>query len=161
MELCFRGMSPLCQKGIRQICIGLVLFTFTCISGWAGSPDDLRPRVPPEQLKEAQSFQNPVTSSANILAKGKKLYEGKAYCSACHGLEGAGGPKGGPVTPTGAQSPTKFADAAWQAARTDGEIFWILKYGSHGTDMAPYMPQYLTEEQVWKIVTYIRTFGSM
>ena len=76
-----------------------------------------------------------------------------------HGLEGAGGPKGGPVTPAGAKPPTKFADAGWQAARTDGEIFWILKHGSHGTDMAPYMPLYLTEEQVWQIVTYIRTFG--
>jgi mono/diheme cytochrome c family protein len=52
-----------------------------------------------------------------------------------------------------------LADAAWQAARTDGEIFWTLKHGSHGTDMAPYMPLYLTEEQVWKIVTYIRMFG--
>jgi len=112
-------------------------------------------------LKEAQSFHNPFTSSANIVAEGKKLYEGKAFCSACHGLEGAGAPSGGLTTPSGAQPPTKFADAAWQAARTDGEIFWILKHGSHGTDMASYMPLYLTEDQVWKIVTYIRMFGDM
>ena len=94
-----------------------------------------------------------------MTADREKLYEGKAYCSACHGLEGAGGTSGGRITPHGGQPPTNFADAAWQAARTDGEIFWVLKHGSHGTDMAPYMPLYLTEDEVWHLVTYIRVFG--
>lgn len=147
------------RKIFSEILIGLVVFIFTSTLAWAGTPGDLKPRVPPERLKEAQSFQNPFTPSANIVAKGKKLYEGKALCSACHGLEGAGGTSGGRITPSGAQPPTNFADAAWQAARTDGEIFWILQHGSHGTDMAPYMPLYLTEEQVWHLVAYIRMFG--
>ncbi len=152
MHICSRKM-------FSHILIGLVVFMLISASGWAGSPGDLKPRVPPEHLQEAQSFQNPFTPSANIVAQGKKLYEGKAYCSACHGLEGAGGTSGARIP--GAQPPTIFADAAWQAARTDGEIFWILKHGSHGTDMAPYLPLYLTEEQVWRIVTYIRMFGDM
>lgn len=147
------------RKFFNQLGIGLVVFTLTSALVWAGNPGDLKPRVPPERLEEAKSFQNPFTPSADIIAKGKKLYEGKAYCSACHGLEGAGGTSGGRMTPPGGQPPTNFADAAWQAARTDGEIFWILKHGSHGTDMAPYMPLYLSEEEVWEIVTYIRMFG--
>ena len=147
------------RKIFNQLWIGLVVFTLTSALVWAGNPGDLKPRVPPERLEEAKSFQNPFTPSANIIAKGKKLYEGKAYCSACHGLEGAGGTSGGRITPPGGQPPTNFADAAWQAARTDGEIFWILKHGSHGTDMAPYMPLYLSEEEVWEIVIYIRMFG--
>ena len=146
------------RKNFHEIWVGLVVFIFTSTLVWAGSPGDLKPRVPPEQLEEANSFQNPFTPSADIVAKGKKLYESKAYCSACHGLEGAGGTSS-VLTPHGGQSPTNLADAAWQAARTDGEIFWVLKHGSHGTDMAPYMPLYLTEEQVWQIVTYIRMFG--
>lgn len=125
----------------------------------AGGPGDLSPRVPPDKLKEAKSLQNPFPPSTERIAKGKKIYEGKAYCSACHGLEGAGGTSGGRVTPSGAEPPTNFADAAWQAARTDGEIFWILKHGSHGTDMAPYMPLYVSEEDAWAIVTYLRRFG--
>jgi len=147
------------RKIFNQLGIGLVVFTLTSALVWAGNPGDLKPRVPPERLEEAKSFQNLFTPSADIIAKGKKLYEGKAYCSACHGLEGAGGKSGGRITPPGGQPPTNFADAAWQAARTDGEIFWILKHGSHGTDMAPYMPLYLSEEEVWEIVTYIRMFG--
>ena len=140
--------------------LGIVVFIVTSTLVWAGSPGDLNARVPQEQLEEAKSLHNPFTPSADIVAKGKKLYESKAYCSACHGLEGAGGTSE-VLTPHGGQSPTNFADAAWQAARTDGEIFWVLKHGSHGTDMAPYMPLYLSEDQVWHIVTYIRMFGDM
>ena len=152
-------MHVLSRKNFRELLLGLIVVICTSTLVWAGSPGDLKPRVPPERLAEAQSFQNPFTPSPDIVAKGKKLYEGKSFCSACHGLEGAGGTSGGRITPSGAQPPTNFADAAWQAARTDGEIFWTLMHGSHGTDMAPYMPLYLTEEQVWQIVTYIRMFG--
>ena len=153
MDFCHRRINSETWIG------SVVLFLFASTLVWAGSPGDLKPRVPPERLKEAQSFQNPFTPSEGIITKGKKLYEGKAFCSACHGLEGAGGASSSRMTPVGAQPPTNFADAAWQAARTDGEIFWILKHGSHGTDMVSYMPMYLSEEEVWQIVSYIRTFG--
>ena len=149
------------RKMFREILMSLVLFFVANVLVWAGSPGDLKPRVPPERLEEAKSFQNPFMASEEIIAKGKKLYEGKAFCSACHGLEGSGGTSGGRKTPSGAQPPTNFADAAWQAARTDGEIFWILKHGSHGTDMVSYMPLYVSEEEVWQIVSYIRMFGDM
>ncbi|MGD9852365.1 MAG: c-type cytochrome [Nitrospirales bacterium] len=135
------------------------LFMFTGSMALGGAPGDLSPRVPPDQLEEAKSWQNPFPPSNERIAIGKKIYEGKAYCWACHGLEVVEGAIGGRVTPSGAKPPTNFADAAWQAARTDGEIFWILKHGSHGTDMAPYMPLYVSEEDAWAIVTYLRSFG--
>lgn len=149
------------RKFFSKIWMGLASFLLTSTFVWAGTPGDLKPRVPQERLEEARSFQNPFRPSSDIIAKGKKLYEGKAFCSACHGLEGAGGTSSVRIMPPGAKPPTNFADAAWQAARTDGELFWVLKHGSHGTDMAPYMPLYLSEEEVWQIVTYIRMFGDM
>ncbi len=120
---------------------------------------DLSPRVPPDQLSAAQSLQNPHIVTKDFVASGKALYEGKAYCSACHGIDGTGKQPAGGTSPAGTPSPRNFGDAAWQAARTDGELFWIMKHGSHGTDMAPYLPLYLTEEEAWQIVTYIRSFG--
>ena len=147
------------RKIFSEIGMSFVLFILASALAWGGSPGDLKPRVPPERLKEAQAYQNPFTPSPDFIAKGKKIYEGKAYCSACHGLEGSGGSSRGQVTPPGAEPPTNFADAAWQAARTDGELFWILNHGSHGTDMAPYMPLYISEEDAWAVVLYLRTFG--
>lgn len=138
-----------------------VVFILSAVMSMGGTPDDLTPRVPPESLKEAQSLQNPLTPTPDLIAKGKKIYEGKAFCSACHGLEGAKGSSGKMIVPSGIEPPTNFADAAWQATRTDGELFWILKHGSHGTDMAPYLPLYLTEDDAWAVVLYLRTFGGV
>ena len=52
-----------------------------------------------------------------------------------------------------------FTDQEWQAARTDGELLWILKNGSKGTAMAPFIPLILTEEEAWQVLLYVRSFG--
>jgi len=46
--------------------------------------------------------------------------------------------------------PRNFTDKKWQAARTDGELFWILKNGSKGMAMAFFIPLLLTEE-AWQV----------
>jgi mono/diheme cytochrome c family protein len=128
-------------------------------TGFSEQGVDLKPRVPPDQLSKAQSLHNPHSVTKDFVARGKALYEGKAFCSACHGVDGTGKQQDVRTPLVGSPSTRNFGDAAWQAARTDGELFWILKHGSHGTDMAPYLPLYLTEEEAWQIVTYIRSFG--
>jgi mono/diheme cytochrome c family protein len=65
------------------------------------------------------------------IEKGKTLFHGKAFCATCHGRDGRGladipGLRG--------RLPRNFTDQVWQAARADGELFWILKNGSPGTD---------------------------
>jgi mono/diheme cytochrome c family protein len=110
-------------------------------------------------MDQAKSFINPFTPTEEFIASGKKLYEGKGWCAFCHGWEGTGAPSAGRTFPPDIKMPTNFADAAWQAARSDGELFWVLIHGSHGTDMVPYMPQYITDKEAWQIIAYIRTFG--
>ena len=134
---------------------------FASASVWAGSAGDLQPRVPPERMEQAKSFINPFTVTDAFIAKGKKIYEGKGWCAYCHGWEGIGTPSLGRTLPPDITMPTNFADAAWQAARSDGEIFWVLIHGSHGTDMVPYMPQYITDKEAWEVIAYIRTLGGM
>ena len=56
--------------------------------------------------------------------------------------------------------PRNFTDHAWQATRADGELFWVLKNGSPGTDMAPFIPLVLTEEEAWHVLLYVRSFGN-
>jgi hypothetical protein len=46
----------------------------------------------------------------------------------------------------------------FQKEREDGELFWIIKYGSPGTGMAASIPHMLSEEEGWKLVAYVRTF---
>ena len=126
---------------------------------WAADPAVLRPRVPRDQIEAARAATNPLPASDEMIAKGQALFEGKAFCKACHGADGKG--LGGGIAPGSLKGPLprNFTDKRWQAARTDGELFWILKNGSKGTAMASFIPLVLTEEEAWQILLYLRSFG--
>jgi len=126
--------------------------------GFVAYSGELKSRVPPDQLQEAQSLKNPYSVTKEFINKGRNLYEGRAFCSVCHGRDGQGLPVGPDYDSSSQPLPTNFTDGAWQTARSDGEIFWILKNGSHGTDMAAFMPQYVSEKEAWQLVTYLRSF---
>jgi len=115
----------------------------------------LRPRVPSDQIVAARAVKNPLKPTPELLDKGKTLYEGTAHCKACHGGDGKG-PSG--RRPARGLQPRNFTDKEWQDARTDGELFWILKNGSRGTGMAAFIPLMLTEEEAWQVILYVRSF---
>lgn len=119
----------------------------------------LKPRVPMEQIEEARSRTNPVPATEETIEKGKKLFQGKAFCVTCHGRDGKG--LGGDIEPGTLKGPLprNFTDKEWQTARTDGELFWILKNGSKGTAMASFIPLILTEEEAWQVLRYVRSFA--
>ena len=122
----------------------------------AADPKVLKPRVPPNQIEEARSWENPFSPSPENIDAGKKLFHGKGFCVTCHGRDGKGL---GNIPGLRGKLPRNFTDKKWQATRTDGELFWILKNGSPGTDMAPFIPLVLTEEEAWNVVLYVRSFG--
>ena len=116
----------------------------------------LRPRVPPHVMEEARGWTNPVPVTEENIEKGKAIFLGKAFCATCHGRDGRGL---GDIQGLRGKLPRNFTDQAWQAARTDGELFWILKNGSPGTDMAPFIPLVLTEEEAWQVLLFVRSLG--
>jgi mono/diheme cytochrome c family protein len=104
----------------------------------------------------ARSRQNPLPDTPAVVEQGRALYYGKGFCVACHGREGRGITDVDPTMLTGAL-PTDFTKAEWQAARTDGELLWILQYGSPGTAMASFIPAVLTEEEAWQVIWFVRS----
>ena len=141
---------------IISLVVGALLITEGLT--WAVDKAILRPRVPRDQLEAARVVTNLLPDDEETIAKGKVLYEGKAFCKVCHGPDGKGlGADIDPRTLKGAL-PRNFTDKQWQAARTDGELFWILKNGSKGTAMAPFVPLVLTEEEAWQVLRYVRSF---
>ena len=141
--------------------VSLMVGTILAAEGltWAADKAVMRPRVPRDQIEAARTVTNPFPASEEMIAKGKALFEGKAFCRTCHGADGKG--LGGDIAPGSLKGPLprNFTDKAWQAARTDGELFWVLKNGSKGTAMAPFIPLVLTEEEAWQVLQYVRSFG--
>jgi mono/diheme cytochrome c family protein len=111
-------------------------------------------------MKEAHSYKAPFgetrAATPEIVAAGKALYEGKGGCVLCHGISGKGD---GPAAHMHSTHPPRdFTNCAFQKEREDGELFWIIKYGSPGTGMQPLIPGVLSQEEGWKVVAYVRTF---
>lgn len=134
----------------------MALWVLTSDISMAADPEVLKARVPSDQIEEARKWQNPFPSTKENIETGKGIFHGKAFCVTCHGRDGKGlqdipGLRG--------KLPRNFTDKAWQAARTDGELLWILKNGSPGTAMAPFIPRILTEEEAWHVILYVRSFG--
>ncbi len=144
----------------------LVIVVFVAVTGSltdsASAADEavLRPRVPIDQIEEARTWANPLPPTEDTIEKGKRLFHGKAFCVTCHGKDGKG--FGGDIEPGTLKGPLprNFTDKEWQAVRTDGELFWILKNGSKGTAMAPFVPLILTEEEAWQVLRYVRSFAT-
>ncbi len=116
--------------------------------------------IPPSAREEALSYKAPFgdtrTAPPEIVAAGKALYEGKGRCDLCHGISGKGD---GPAAQIQSRHPPKdFTSCAFQKEHKDGELFWIIKYGSPGTGMQSLIPALLSEEEGWKVVAYVRTF---
>ncbi len=118
--------------------------------------DPLKPRVPADQLESARQRVSPLEASAENIAKGKSIFEDKGTCMTCHGREGRGDGRYAHLLDP---SPRNFRNKAWQQARTDGELFWIISHGSPGTDMESWVPEEITEEEGWQVITYIRRFS--
>lgn len=116
----------------------------------------LKPRVPADKIDEARTWINPFEATPENIDKGRALFHGKAFCVTCHGKDGKGL---GDIPGLVGKLPRNFTDKIWQAARTDGELIWILKNGSPGTDMASFVPLVLTEEEAWHVLLYVRSFG--
>lgn len=90
-----------------------------------------------------QNEKNPFAGSVEAAVAGEKLY--KAACQTCHGGNGTG--DRGPALATG-----KFPHGS-----ADGQIFISIRSGIQGSQMPPFSK--LSTEQVWQLVSYIRSLN--
>lgn len=140
----------------------IVLFTLMMVGGLtacAKRPPSV-PRVPPAASEEAKRLKAPFgdtrLASSEIVADGKELYEGKGRCVVCHGVDGKADVAAARMHKP--HPPRDFTDCDFHNRRTDGELFWVIKYGSPGSGMQALVPNMLTEEEAWHIVAYERSF---
>ena len=143
-----------------RVVLALASLLIVGVSGSnATERDPLQPRVPLKLLEDVRTLENPIAPTPQNIRVGKELYDGFALCSQCHGFGGKG--DGAVAINRGLDpSPRDFTNPEFHAARTDGELFWVVNNGSPGTAM-PKMtgPGMINEEQAWYVINYIRTFS--
>jgi len=96
----------------------------------------------------AAQAKNPYAGDAKVAKLGE--FEFRANCAFCHGLGARGGGRGPDLTRT----PKKHGDS-------DADIFNTINSGVPGTAMPPNGATQqgvgMTEEELWQVVTYIRS----
>ncbi len=117
-----------------------------------GSTPEPEPEDPtPEEFRD---LVNPYADDdADALARGQEIWS--AQCATCHGAQGesvAGFPE--PV-PTAFQSGT--------SGYSDGYLLWRLRTGAatgpENSIMPAYSAQDLSDDDAWKVITYLRSLG--
>ncbi len=115
----------------------------------------------PRKTKRApgkfRKMTNPLPQSQKNIKAGEKLYHETAQplaCKQCHGERGDGnGPMGAALNP----HPRNFTCGETMKDITDGQMYWIIKYGSPGTGMMAFSG--MPDNQIWQLIHFLRTLA--
>jgi cytochrome c oxidase cbb3-type subunit 3 len=86
---------------------------------------------------------NPLAQDKNAAEGGRTLF--RIMCSPCHGIKAEGGR--GPDLSLG----------VFRNGNTDGDLYEVIANGVPGTEMPGYGGPRLPEEDVWRLVSYVRS----
>src|SRR5262249_13403466 len=103
------------------------------------------------QSSEARKLKNPISSNAESVEAGKKIYQ--RNCAGCHGPGGKGD---GSMALSGGTA-SDLTDDVWDHGSSDGEIFVVIHDGV-SSDMLGYKDK-LSDEQIWQVINFIRSIG--
>jgi len=118
-------------------------------------------KAPPEYLART----NPLPTSPEVIQAGERSFTGKSKsvpCVFCHGAKGDGK---GYLASQYVPRPRNFTCKEIMSELPDGQLFWIIQNGSPDAAMPPStgtgMPsaKHLSDEEIWQLVRYVRTFS--
>lgn len=134
------------MKNYKSIFTGSLIILFSLFAFSQTATAQTKPWPVPDEYK---NMKNPVAKGDASNKAGQLLYT--KNCASCHGKTGLGdGVKARALK----DSSGDFSGAAYQN-QTDGEHFYKTKFGRGE------MPKYegkLSDEDMWNIVNYMRTF---
>ncbi len=123
--------------------------------GHMGKGSCPQPRATASAPDEFLKLKNPLKSSSYNVFAGESFFQTDAQptaCKVCHGLTGNGmGMMALGLNPP----PRNFTCAETMKNISDGQMFWIIKKGSHGTGMPKFTS--LKDEHIWQVILYLRT----
>lgn len=150
------------MSGKKIIFIIPVLIAILITTGYSyadNCADEKKANPRNEMPPEYKTLKNPMADTPENLASGKKLYTTDAKpapCVRCHGESGKGdGAMGKYLKP----KPRNFTCKDFMANLSDGELFWITRNGVIGAGMAPFPEKLVSDEDMFKIILYIRSFA--
>jgi mono/diheme cytochrome c family protein len=134
---------------VSMLAVGLLGVTLAARqTASAGSPDAAR-------------IKNPVPSTPESVAAGKKVYD--VNCAGCHGPKAEGAEKAGitlsVIEDQGGKQPPDLTDDKWDHGSSDGEIFATITKGvGPQFFMAPFAGR-IPDPDIWNTINYLRSLA--
>ncbi|PWB77629.1 MAG: hypothetical protein C3F08_09685 [Candidatus Methylomirabilota bacterium] len=104
------------------------------------------PESPAPAGQQSPKKLNPFTGNPDAIKEGRQQYL-QAGCPGCHGSGGGGAMAGA----------TPFIHPKWKFAGDDDTLFKVIKGTYPGQTMPAVFGANLSDEQVWKIIAWIRS----
>jgi cytochrome c553 len=153
--------SEVCMLTFARKNAGVYLGLFLSVAAAGCSDNPLppvsqcpQPRFTEKAPEPYYGLKNPLQSDKTNLKAGARSYLGGTSalsCATCHGNTGDGD---GELARQFDPPPRNFACAKTVNGIADGQLFWVIRFGSPGTSM-PGHPE-LGDEQIWQLVLYLR-----
>lgn len=145
--------KPLSKRPILAVG-ALIASMATALMVQAAPPECPQPRFTGKAPDDYYKRTNPLTASNTNVKAGEPLFQGDVgtvNCAICHGAKGDGR---GVLASQYDPPPRNFSCAQTINGVPDGQLFWIIRFGSPGSAMPPHPA--LKDEQVWQLVLYLR-----
>lgn len=110
----------------------------------------------PEIPEQFADLSNPFEGDVQAISEGKTLYQ--ANCASCHGVLGHGD-----GSASAGLEPKPQDLARNQSDLNDAYLYWRISEGGLMEPFNSQMPRWdglLQEEQIWQVISYLRTLGS-
>ena len=134
---------------------GVLLVLLWPITVFSLEPECPQPRFTDMAPQEYLALENPLRPDRPTLRAARRLYLGKADrgpgCAVCHGDQGDGQ---GPLAASFDPAPRNFTCSRSIRGISDGQLFWIIRYGSPGTGMPAHST--LEDAEIWQLVLELR-----
>lgn len=105
---------------------------------------------------EYRGLSNPMHGNQTSIQAGKDRFQ--KVCVSCHGEKGQGDGPAASLEP----APPDFSDPLRMSALSDGYLYWRITEGGSGSPIRSTMPAWgsvFDENEIWELVTYLRTFS--
>jgi mono/diheme cytochrome c family protein len=134
---------------MKKISVIVFVLSILLITACASNEDGAPPAIGTLESVPAEYAGKTNPLGAEAATEGANVFH--TNCEPCHGTQGHGdGPAGQALDPR----PQNLA--ALQTVASDEYLFWRISEGRYGTSMVGWKGV-LTEQQIWQVVTFVRT----
>lgn len=148
-------MLSMLRRNPLLLISSLALAVSTATLVLAASPGECpQPRFTGKAPDDYFTRANPLTAANTNPKSAEPIFQGEAgsaNCAICHGRKGDGK---GVLSNQYDPPPRNFSCSMTINGVPDGQLFWIIRFGSPGTAMPPHPA--LKDEEIWQLVLYLR-----